>query len=147
MLSRLPALLVTAALGLAVAGCGDDGGDEATETSAPSATTSAQRGYDSPVPVVTAYVEAFGAGDYAAACRHIAAETLERVTSGGEHRCEDIYAQGGEEVDAARERFEGAETTDAQVNGDAGTVGVRTAAGEELRLPVVLEDGTWKVAS
>lgn len=143
---RLPALLVAAGLGLAVVGCGEDeepaGGDAGTAT-----TSAAQRGYDSPVPAVTAYVEAFGAGDYAAACEHIAEETLQRVTSGGEHRCEDVYAQGGAEVEAARERFAGAQATDAQVNGDAGTVGVRTASGEELRLPVVLEDGAWKVSS
>lgn len=146
MFPRLPSLLAAAVLGLAVAGCGGDeepaGGDGDTAT-----TSAAQRGYDSPVPVVTAYVEAFGAGDYAAACGHISRETLQRVTSGGEHRCEDVYAQGGAEVDAAREQFAGAQTTDAQVNGAAGTVGVRTATGEELRLPVVLEDGTWKVAS
>ena len=145
MPARSTGLLLVAALTLAVAGCGeqdDEGGAAATAT-----TSGEQRGYDSPVPAVTAYVEAFGAGDYATACEHIAQETLARVTSGGEHRCEDVYEQGGAEVEAARERLEGAETTDAQVNGGAGTVGVETAAGEGLRLPVVLEDDGWKVAS
>lgn len=132
-MSRLPVLVLLSAV--LVTGCGSD-----EEAGSP-------RGYDSPVPVVQDYVDAFGAGDFAVACGHIAAETLDRVTESGARPCEDVYAEGGDEVSAAQEQFSGAEVTDPQVSGDSGTVGVRTADGQEIRLTVVREDGTWKVAS
>ena len=133
---RVPLALLAA--GLLLAGCGGD--DEGEDT----ATT---RGYDSPVPAAQEYVDAFGAGDFAAACEHIAAETLARVTEDGATPCEDVYAEGGEDVQVAQEQFDGATVDDPQVAGDRGTVRVTTSDDSEIRLAVVLEDGAWKVAS
>lgn len=135
-MSRPIALLISA--GLLLAGCG--GGDEGSDT----ATT---RGYDDPVPAAQAYVDAFGAGDFATACEHIAADTLARVTEDGATECEQVYQDGGDEVQAAQEQFDGATVDDPQVDGDQGTVGVTTSDGSEIRLAVIREDGEWKVAS
>ena len=137
-MSRVPVLLVVVTAGLVLAGCGGSGEGSGTSTT---------RGYGDPVAAAQEYVDAFGAGDFAAACEHIAAETLARVTEDGATECEQVYEDGGDEVQTAQQQFEGAEVGDPQVDGDQGTVGVTTSDGSEIRLVVILEDGAWKVAS
>lgn len=133
---RVAAVLIAA--GLLLAGCGGGDGGPGTSTT---------RGYGDPVAAAQEYVDAFGTGDFAAACERIAAETLARVTEDGATDCQRVYEDGGEEVRTAQNQFKGAEVGDPQVDGDRGTVGVTTADGSEIRLAVILEDGQWKVAS
>ena len=139
---RAISILTVTAL-LALAGCG--GSD--SKTSGTTDTTAA-RGYaGDPVTTVQAYVDAFGAKDYTAACALVDAEALDKITQSGQFKCEDVYAKGGTDVETTQKQFVGATATDPQITGDRGSVGVKTADGTEIRLPVVVENGEWKVAS
>lgn len=144
----LTILAVTAAL--AFAGCGGDDDDTGTTASSPSTTAATgDRGYegDGPEAVVQAYVDAFGAGDYAAACELVDAEAMEKLTESGKLECVEVYERGGLQIDATEDQFQGATVTDARITDDRGSVGVKIKNGSEIRLPVVIEDGKWKVAS
>lgn len=143
----LTILAVSAAF--AVAGCGGDEKDTETTASAPAAQAAGDRGYegDGPEAVVQAYVDAFGAGDYAAACELVDAKAMEKLTETGKFECVEVFERGGLQIDATEDQFKGATVTDAQITGDRGSVGVKIKNGSELRLQVVIEDGKWKVAN
>lgn len=138
---RTLAILATTAV-VALAGCGGDSG------SGSESTTTAARGYSGdPVAVAQEYVDAFGSGDYAKACSLIDAEALEKITQTGTVECEQVYEQGGTDIEQTQAEFDGATVSDPKIAGDRGSVGVKTASGKDIRLPVVIEDGQWKVAS
>lgn len=134
-------LLLVTMTGLLVAGCGGDDNNASTTD------TAAARGYDSPVPVVQAYVDAFGSGDYAAACDLVDAEAMEKITQTGKITCEEVYEKGGADIETTQKEFDGAKVGDPQITDDRGSVSVTTKSGKEIQLPVVIENGEWKVAS
>ncbi|MFL5845408.1 MAG: hypothetical protein ACJ762_11990 [Solirubrobacteraceae bacterium] len=147
---RAIAILATTAL-VALAGCGgDDSDDEGSASTGTTATAAnADRGYDGdgPVQVAQAYVDAFGSGDYAGACALIDAAALEKITQSGKFECTEVYEKGGTDVQTTQEQFDGATVTDSEITDDRGNVTVKIASGQEIQLPVVIEDGKWKVAS
>jgi hypothetical protein len=136
--SQLPMPLAVAAL--ALTGCGGSGGSKKQADGG-------VRGYTGPVTAVQAYADAFGSGDYATACSYIDKASLAKVTQKGKLKCEEVYAKGGAAIAAARKQFAGAKASDASVDADHGTVKLTTSSGSTIGLPVVLEDGTWKVSS
>lgn len=141
--------VLAAAAALALAGCGGDDDESSGSATTSAETTTAARGYAAadPVAAVQAYVDAFGSGDYAAACALVDAEAMEKITQSGRFECEDVYAKGGTDVETTQKEFDGATASDPQIAGDRGSVGVKTKSGKEIRLPVVLENDAWKVAS
>ena len=132
---RRPTALA-AALALALAGCGDEGDEPKSPEPA---------GRQDPVTMVQEYVDAFAAGDFAAACESATEQAVRDVTKGGERSCAEVYEAEPGIVERTREQFRGATARDAEIDGDRGTVTIETKAGAEVPVPVLREDGTWKV--
>lgn len=140
-----PLAILLAVGSLAFAGCG--GSDKKTTSTAGTATTAA-RGYQGDVVKdIQAYIDAFGSGDYAKACTHIAKNTLDQLTQQGKFTCVQVYENGGQKVQLATSLFKGAKVDKPHVNGVNATVRVTSPSGKSITLPAVFEGGSWKAAT
>lgn len=132
-LQSTSSILATGAAVLAVAGCGGGGGG----------------GGDDAQGVVSSYLKAIKARNWDTACGEMASATKQTIETLAGRKCaralESALSSG---PGAARVRLlSDARVGGASVNGDRGTVDVRIdKLKRTLKIPVVREGGTWKVA-
>lgn len=128
---RVGGLILAVLTGMLIAGCGGDDEEEAA----------------TPEDVVSAFFEATVNRDAAGVCETITVESADAAAANEDaETCEEgaeiTFASEAAEAEIAQ--FEAAEIGAATIDGDTATVSV-TSEGQEAGLPVVKEDGEWKV--
>lgn len=124
------ALALAAVTGLLVAGCGGD--DE------PAA----------PEDVVDQFVTASTGTDAEALCETFTADSATQAAEEQDaETCEEGIEASFEESDnqAELEQLEGVEIGEATIDGETATVAITSAEGQEGEIPLVMEDGEWKI--
>jgi hypothetical protein len=124
---------------LAVAGCGGVGGSEPKDERAEVEAS------------LTAYYKAFASGDSETACNHLAGNTvaqLERAAGG--RPCAEVLDRALKRPDYAKvaPKLAGVKVTEVNVAEDKATARATVpGVGKSTRVPLIKEDGTWKIAS
>jgi hypothetical protein len=113
-----------------VSGCGGGGDSSSSDTSA------------APEDVVQSFVDSSKAGDGAAVCDLLSADSQTQVVADAKSAddCEGAF----DEDPTASDVPDDLEVGDATIDGDTGTVAV-TVSGQKSDIPVVQEDGEWKI--
>lgn len=105
----------------------------------------------SPKDAASAYFKALESGDYKAACEKIAAASKKKLqTAAAGKSCPDALTAGLKTSRGATtlKALKGATFGEAKVTGDKGNVPVKIKAlPKPVPIPVVKEDGEWKVES
>jgi hypothetical protein len=125
-------LLAVGALALAaslVIGCGG-GGDSSSDSAA------------APEDVVQQFVDSSRDGDGEAVCDLLSADSQAQVVD--EAKSADDCPGAFDEDPTASDVPEDLEIGEATIDGDTGSVAI-TVSGQESSLPVVQEDGEWKI--
>ena len=144
-LSRPTAIAATAAaIAALAAGCG--GGSSNGGGSGGGGGDNASAAKDA----VTNYVHAIHDQDWSSACNLISAASKKVIETRTHSSCPDALKKGlaGGRGAAIAKLLGSATVQDATVNGTSGTVGIKIPGlSRTLRIPVVKENGGWKVAS
>jgi Domain of unknown function (DUF4878) len=111
-----------------VTGCGGD--DSSSDSSA------------APEDVVQQFIDSSKDGDGAAVCDLLSSESQTQVVEDAKDAddCEGAF----DEDPTASDVPDDLEVGDATIDGDTGTVAI-TVSGQESTIPVVQEDGEWKI--
>jgi hypothetical protein len=131
--------LAIALVAVAVGGCGGIGGEQPKD-----------EGEEVEASLV-AYYKAFASGDSETACNHLAENTvaqLERAAGG--RPCSEVLDRALKRPDYAKVAPKLAEVKVTEVNVAEDKATARATVpgvGKSTRVPLVKEDGTWKIAS
>lgn len=145
-LSRITTLAATAAAVAALAGCG--GGSSGGGSNG----GGGNGGGGDAKEAVTNYIQAIKNQDWSSACDLISNASKKVIETKAHAKCPDALKKGlsgGNGAEVAK-LLASAQVGDAKVNGNRGTVGIKlklNGVERTLPIPVVKEDGQWKVAS
>lgn len=124
---RMGGLVLALLVGVLLAGCG---------------------GGDSPEDVLSGFYAALGDGDAGAYCDLLDEASAQAAAEDkGVDTCEEAAEMTFSSTNAAAliAQSEAIEVGESTIDGDTATVAVTTADGEDLDVPLVEEDGEWKV--
>jgi len=128
----LSVLLSCAALGLAACGGSDDNNNTGS-------------GAKDPVAAAQEYLKAFIDGDFEKACSYIAEQSKKQIEKAGS--CKDVLAKASAAVKGTDASMVGAKVAPGKISGNTGTIVVTTKGGTKIKIPVLIEDGRWKLNS